>query len=296
MNIEGQNVVSSLPDEILLMILDKVGFDSKHQLVDKQFQKVINSMEFDHLFYRFEKSPILRKVLEKVEVEHPNYSSNFEKVKEVYKTIIQLTSYINGGQEKIQKSLNNYGNLSLERLEELERWHQEQNAVNFIKVWEKIKMNPELDIEHQTELGELQENIKAKDLFGEVDEIHKWMNKYPELLNKIRFLNLVGLNLTAMPDELFDFKNLTIIKISDNKLTSIPHEIKNLTKLLVLDLHNNQLTTLPLEIGNFSKLKVLNISENPIKTLPKEILDSKNKHISQNRDVLAIKKASLREK
>lgn len=288
MNIEGN--FSSLPDEILLMILDKAGFDPKHQLVEKKFQEVFNSIGFDQLFHSFEKSPLLRKILEKVEIEHPDYSSNFEKVKEVYKTIIQSTSKLDGGQEKNKQTRENYGTLSPERLEELEKWNQ---AVNFIKVWEIIRQNPELSSGHPTKLQEINDNIKQKDLFAQVNEIHTWMNKYTDIFDGIHLLNLSKLNLTTVPEELFNFKGLTIINLGDNNLTNIPPEIKNFPKLLLLNLENNQLTTLPPEIGNLSKLKVFHISGNPIKTLPNQIFDSVNPIISQNLDVLAIKKASL---
>ena len=69
--------------------------------------------------------------------------------------------------------------------------------------------------------------------------------------------------LTTLPPEIGNLKNLERLALPGNKLTTLPHEIGNLKNLEVLGLVDNQLTTLPPEIGKLTKLEWLGLSNNP---------------------------------
>lgn len=91
-------------------------------------------------------------------------------------------------------------------------------------------------------------------------------------------LDLSGLGLVAMPDEIFSLKKLQTLLLSENKITQIPPEIYRLTDLQELSLgkaitrqHGNLVSTLPPEIGLLSSLEVLDLTNNQLTNIPREI-------------------------
>jgi len=76
-------------------------------------------------------------------------------------------------------------------------------------------------------------------------------------------LDLSGLQLTSVPEEVWELTNLTILRLSHNPLKSLPKEIERLTNLTTLYLSMNQLVSLPEEIGGLTNLTFLNLSYNP---------------------------------
>lgn len=89
--------------------------------------------------------------------------------------------------------------------------------------------------------------------------------------NQLKELNLSGLNLTEIPAEVFDLKDLTLLELSQNQLTQLPKEIWKLKNLQALDLNHNQLTQLPKEIWKLKNLIILFLQYNQLTDLPKEI-------------------------
>jgi len=100
----------------------------------------------------------------------------------------------------------------------------------------------------------------------------------PEIteLKNLRKLDISGNQLTSLPPEITELKNLTTLDISNNQLTSLPPEIKELKNLTELNISGNQLTSLPLEIKELKNLKTLDISRNQLTSLPPEIKELKN--------------------
>jgi internalin A len=94
--------------------------------------------------------------------------------------------------------------------------------------------------------------------------------------------------LTRLPPEIWELKNLRRLSLINNKLTQLPPEIGQLTKLTQLYLSTNQLTSLPSEIGKLGKLTYLDLASNLISQLPPEIgslisltnLDLRNNQLS----------------
>lgn len=70
-------------------------------------------------------------------------------------------------------------------------------------------------------------------------------------------LELVNLQLTALPPEIGQLTNLQRLDPSINKLTTLPPELSQLTSLQTLHLEHNQLTTLPPELGQLTNLRTL---------------------------------------
>ena len=61
--------------------------------------------------------------------------------------------------------------------------------------------------------------------------------------------------LTTLPDEIFELKELVWLNVSNNKLTVLSSHIRHLNKLWVLLLRDNQLTILPDNIGELKGLE-----------------------------------------
>jgi len=91
-------------------------------------------------------------------------------------------------------------------------------------------------------------------------------NKY--LASRLDYSNQ---DLSEIPDEVFQFKNLRKLYLAGNAITSLPQRIANLDQLELLDLSNNKITDLRAKVFNLKKLKTLIINNNRIKKLPKQI-------------------------
>lgn len=89
--------------------------------------------------------------------------------------------------------------------------------------------------------------------------------KNPEQVIK---LNLSGQNLMAIPQEIFEMKNLQFLDLSNNKITEIPDDIKQFSQLQELNLSANQLSKLSAKIDELAFLQKLNLAENQLTELP----------------------------
>lgn len=108
--------------------------------------------------------------------------------------------------------------------------------------------------------------------------IRKWMKVNQSELHKIGFLNFEGLNLTAVPPEIFKsennvpyFKNIRELYLGSNNIEELPSEIGNLSNLQMLCVEKNQLRELPEEIGRLIHLETLDLDHNRLSNLPKAI-------------------------
>lgn len=84
-------------------------------------------------------------------------------------------------------------------------------------------------------------------------------------------LNLSKMRLTQIPEEVYDMKNLRVLKLYGNQIDSISPRIAELENLEKLYLGKNQLTHFPPEIGQLKKLKLLSAQYNDIQFLTSSI-------------------------
>lgn len=84
-------------------------------------------------------------------------------------------------------------------------------------------------------------------------------------------LNLEGLDLVSLPEELSELANLTELMLRGNKITLLPGWIGRLRKLVRLDVDNNQLTELPDSIGTLCNLTEFTLRGNKLNRLPESI-------------------------
>jgi internalin A len=93
---------------------------------------------------------------------------------------------------------------------------------------------------------------------------------------KVSSLDLSCNQLTQLPPEIKELKDLKRLSLSNNRLTQLPPEIGKLKNLTELDLSYNWLTQLPPEIGELKNLTILNLCRNQLTKLPQEIKELKN--------------------
>ncbi|HVW99897.1 MAG TPA: leucine-rich repeat domain-containing protein [Candidatus Babeliaceae bacterium] len=97
--------------------------------------------------------------------------------------------------------------------------------------------------------------------------IRHWMKNNIALLSTIEELDLSGLDLKFIPEEIKLLKNLVALKLSGNPLLSLPEAIRDLKKLRYLIIEGIGLKKLPEFLRNMP-LACLNIMHNPIANIP----------------------------
>lgn len=91
------------------------------------------------------------------------------------------------------------------------------------------------------------------------------MDYLPSDYKNQQVINLSRLNLSSLPDEMFDSEwQVQILDLSFNQLTELPTSIGTLAHLRELWVNNNQLISLPDTIKNLIHLIRLDISHNEL--------------------------------
>lgn len=89
------------------------------------------------------------------------------------------------------------------------------------------------------------------------------MQHLPENYKEQSFINLSCLDLTELPDNMFDESwKVTKLDLSFNQLTQLPSSIVKLQNLQELWVNNNQLFSLPTDIGLLPRLVRFEVSHN----------------------------------
>ena len=89
------------------------------------------------------------------------------------------------------------------------------------------------------------------------------------IINRIKKIDLGdNKNLTQLPDNITNLKNLTYLNLEDCMLVTLPESIGNLNALTFLNLSFNGLRILPGSIGDLTALTKLNLSGNKLVKLP----------------------------
>lgn len=112
------------------------------------------------------------------------------------------------------------------------------------------------------------------------EELARWVQieggKAQEAANKIlqayqnhaSSLDLKGLGLKTLPNEIGRLSSLEMLDLNDNKIEQLPAEIGNLSGLKVLYLYGNQLEDLPPTFSKLSQLFYLTLSKNKFMYVP----------------------------
>lgn len=87
-------------------------------------------------------------------------------------------------------------------------------------------------------------------------------------LEKLTIINRAAENMTELPEELYQLKNLQRIHLHYSGVQSISPSIGNLTNLIYLELSGSKITGLPDELINCTSLKTVDISYTDITEVP----------------------------
>ena len=91
---------------------------------------------------------------------------------------------------------------------------------------------------------------------------------------QVKKLNLSNCNLSEIPENVFEYTNLTKLVLSNNRISVVPKDILKLKKLKVLDLANNEISVLQSSVFKLPNLRTLNVYGNKIKKFPKQVIES----------------------
>lgn len=95
-------------------------------------------------------------------------------------------------------------------------------------------------------------------------------------LSKLKRLEITDNNISDIPECFFNLSNLEYLDFSRNKIHQIPSSISKLSNLKVLKISGNLLESIPLDLFSNIELTQLNFSDNQINSIPSEIIKLSN--------------------
>ncbi|CAH2286248.1 scribble homolog isoform X11 [Pelobates cultripes] len=98
-------------------------------------------------------------------------------------------------------------------------------------------------------------------------------------LKQLSILKVDQNRLTQLTESIGDCENLSEIVLTENLLTSLPKSTGNLTKLTNLNVDRNRLLSLPSEIGGCTSLNMLGLRDNQLSLLPPELANATELHV-----------------
>ena len=106
--------------------------------------------------------------------------------------------------------------------------------------------------------------------------------------SKAKELDLSGLKLTQLPDDIGQLIDLRKLYLYNNRLGKLPSSIGELVNLEVLNLTNNRLIELPLSIDGLINLQELYLSDNPKLSLSQSVVTNNLQKLYINNTALVI--------
>ncbi len=177
-------------------------------------------------------------------------------------------------------SLNSIGDIS----------HTQQSMIEQVKALEIPCPNKHLVLEDIPRLDQALEDLNLHKIWGRISralgamggkpaenasaqEIRLWMNENKNHLQEIIRLDLSGMDLTTIPQEITLLTGLQVLFLCDNQITVLPKGIfAGLIQLQQLFLKSNQITVLPKGIfAGLIQLQTLGLNNNQIIDLPQGI-------------------------
>lgn len=145
-------------------------------------------------------------------------------------------------------------------------------AKDTLIVWEKlakpdVEEGPEIELE-----GPGTEILTDSDVdIKKAKEFSAWFAQNRDVLMQIGTLDLIGQQLTSLPEQLGQLTGLIELILCSNQLSSLPTWIGQLTLIQILEVQNNQLKCLPTWIGQLTDLMHLSVSNNQLSSLPTSV-------------------------
>lgn len=166
--------------------------------------------------------------------------------------------------QKLEKNLNiSFGNF--------EEWQIFRNEIQEKRRTNSTKID---NVSSENREFEINLNLKIKQLYR-IDRRGKIIELY-----------LNGLNLTEIPHEVFELKNLKRFDFVENKLKEIPLKLASLDKLETIIMFGNEIEVLPKEIIFHSRLKSIDVTRNQITSIPIEVIESGRNSLTSIRNYL----------
>ncbi|XP_004614574.2 leucine-rich repeat-containing protein 2 [Sorex araneus] len=168
---------------------------------------------------------------------------------------------------------------SLKEQTHLKEWYINNTLVQsiptYIKLFEAMRI---LDLP-QNQLSHLPAEIGCLKNLRELNVSFNHLKNIPPELGDCENLEKLdcsgNLELTELPFELSNLKQVTFIDISANKFPSVPVCVLRMTNLQWLDISNNSLNDLPQDIDRLQELQTFLLYKNKLTYLPAALLNLK---------------------
>uniref|UniRef100_A0A8C8RXY6 Leucine rich repeat containing 2 n=1 Tax=Pelusios castaneus TaxID=367368 RepID=A0A8C8RXY6_9SAUR len=166
---------------------------------------------------------------------------------------------------------------SLKEQTHLKEWHihntQIQTIPTYIALFQELKV---LELSNN-QITHLPVEIGCLKLLKELNvSFNNLKSIPPELGNceNLEKLDLAGnLELTELPFELSNLKQVTFVDVSANKFPTIPICVLRMSSLHWLDISSNKLTDLPQDIDRLDELQTLLLQKNKLTYLPRALIN-----------------------
>jgi small GTP-binding protein len=89
--------------------------------------------------------------------------------------------------------------------------------------------------------------------------------------SKATSLDLSGLNLTVIPEAVFQLTDLQQLYLNNNQITAVPDAVSQLANLQELNLGSNQIKAIPETLSQLANLQTLSLGNNQITDIPEAI-------------------------
>ncbi|XP_047213705.1 protein flightless-1 homolog [Girardinichthys multiradiatus] len=120
------------------------------------------------------------------------------------------------------------------------------------------------------ELASLQKLEHLSVSHNSLTTLHGELSSLPNLRAVVARAN--SLKNSGVPDDIFQLEDLSVLDLSYNQLTEIPRELENSKNMLVLNLSHNGIDSIPNQLFiNLTDLLYLDLSDNKLDSLPPQM-------------------------
>lgn len=155
--------------------------------------------------------------------------------------------------------------LSPSELREVRQWEKDENLLLVARVIADTFL---VGIDQEAVKELLDQDMPHAE---KADLLRRLLNENPGFASAFISLDLSGLNLTEIPEELCLCRNLQVLNLSNNQLRTIPSWIGQLRSLRNVTLSNNQLEDLPASFIHLQDIFRLDLSNNLLTTIPESV-------------------------